>query len=281
MLLILFSFWHFYGIFFLIGDLMNKINAKKSLGQNFLKDGHILQKISDSFLSCENDLIVEIGPGKGALTKYLVYKPSSLLCYELDWRMRDILLKYQSDRCQIIFDDFLQRDLKKDIKYSYEHIYFIANIPYYITTPIIEHILNSGILVSGMTFLIQKEVADRFCALPNSRFYGYFTVLLNHYFLMEKLFDVSPESFSPSPKVWSSVVKFVRKKDIYDLDVFSFQNFLKKAFSQKRKTLKNNLKEFDWEKIQAVLEKHMLSSSVRAEEIPYEIFVEIFMTLRK
>ena len=258
---------------------MEKIIAKKSLGQNFLKDENVLQKIANTFEVSSHDLIVEIGPGKGALTKYLVQKSCDLICYEIDERMKDILDSFQSERVQIIFDDFLKRDLAADIKKNYTHIYVIANIPYYITTPIIEHLLTSSLLISGMTLLVQKEVAMRFSALPGTREYGYFTVLLQHFFEIEKIFDVSPSSFSPPPKVMSSVVRFIRKKEIISLHIFSFSSFLKKAFAFKRKTLKNNLKDYDWESISFVLEKNHFSLNVRAEEIPYEVFVEIFKKL--
>ena len=220
---------------------MVNIEAKKSLGQNFLKDEKILKIIASSFPTSDNDLIIEIGPGQGALTKYFIQMPGSLICYEIDERMKDILVHFKSERSSIIFDDFLNRDISKDIVDDFENIYVIANIPYYITTPIIEHLLFSGITINGMTLLVQSEVADRFIASPKSRDYGYFTVLLNHFFEMRKLVDVPPSAFSPSPKVFSTVVKFVRKKNIVSLDLDSFQVFLKKAFQYKRKTLSNNI----------------------------------------
>ena len=160
---------------------METVRAKKSLGQNFLKDESVLQTIADSFETNEKDVIIEIGPGMGALTKYLIKKPSKLICYELDERMKAYLSGYENEKCHIIYDDFLKRNIKEDI-IDYEHLYVIANIPYYITTPILEHILNSGVVVSGMTILIQKEVALRFTAQPKSKDYGYFTVYLKHFF---------------------------------------------------------------------------------------------------
>ena len=180
---------------------MANIPAKKSLGQNFLKDENILRKIADSFDVTEKDLIIEIGPGMGALTKYLIQKSSDLLCYEIDERLKDTLLSFSKENVQIIFDDFLKRNLKEDLQKDYEKIYVIANIPYYITTPIIEHILASGLIIHGMTLLVQKEVAMRFSAKPGSKDYGYFTVFLQHYFFVQKLFDVHPHAFSPPPKV--------------------------------------------------------------------------------
>ncbi len=258
---------------------MAEVKAKKSLGQNFLKDENILRKIADSFKVNANDLIIEIGPGMGALTKYLIQKPSSLFCYEIDERMKDILLSFKSEKVEIIFDDFLRRDLQKDLKQDFEHIYVIANIPYYITTPIIEHLLESAMPISGMTLLVQKEVALRFCASPKTKDYGYFTVFLQHFFEIHKLFDVSPNAFVPKPKVTSSVVQFVRKEKIYDLDVSSFCSFLKQCFQYKRKTLRNNLQQYDWSKIQNILDKYGFSLNVRAEELSYEIFVLLFKSL--
>lgn len=258
---------------------MANIPAKKSLGQNFLKDENILRKIADSFDVTEKDLIIEIGPGMGALTKYLIQKSSDVLCYEIDERLKDTLLSFSKENVQIIFDDFLKRNLKEDLQKDYEKIYVIANIPYYITTPIIEHILASGLIIHGMTLLVQKEVAMRFSAKPGSKDYGYFTVFLQHYFSVQKLFDVHSHAFSPPPKVMSSVVRLVRKEKLIELDESKFFEFLKMAFHQKRKTLKNNLQGYNWDRIAPILQNSGYSLSARAEEISYETFVLIFQNL--
>ena len=254
------------------------IPAKKSLGQNFLKDETILQKIAESISTTSEDLIIEIGPGKGALTKYLVQKPSSLLCYEIDERMRDVLSVYESDKCRIFFQDFLQSDLN-NVGFSYTHLYVMANIPYYITTPILTHILESNVVVCSMILLVQKEVALRFSAKPQTSDYGYFTVLLNHFYHVEYLFDVPSTSFSTPPKVTSSVIKLVRKESIVDLDFSKFSMFIGEAFSQKRKTLKNNLRNYDFNKISEVFISHNLPLTSRAEEISYDVFLELFFKL--
>ncbi len=258
---------------------MEKIYAKKSLGQNFLKDSNVLKKIANSFDVCENDLIIEIGPGKGALTKYLLDKKSSLICYELDERLKECLIYFESEKCHIVFDDFLKRDIAQDIQENYQHIYVIANIPYYITTPIIEHILESNIKIDGMTLLVQKEVALRFSAQPKSKDYGFFTVYLNHFFEIEKLFDVPASSFSPVPKVTSAVVKFIRKKEVHSIDMERFKVFLKEAFSQKRKKLKNNLKSYDWNVFKEVLLENHFDEDVRAEEVSYDVFLKMFLKI--
>ncbi len=253
---------------------METVRAKKSLGQNFLKDENVLKTIADSFDTNEKDVIIEIGPGMGALTKYLVKKSGKLVCYELDERMKDYLNGYESEKCHVIYDDFLKRDIKEDIG-DYEHLYVIANLPYYITTSILEHILNSEVVVSGMTILIQKEVALRFTAQPKSKEYGYFTVYLKHFFDATILCDVAPSAFVPAPKVTSSVVKMTRKEHVEDINVQKLQKFLMDAFKQKRKTLKNNLKSCDWKAICSFLEKMGYSENVRAEEISYEDYVKL------
>ena len=253
-----------------------EIKAKKSLGQNFLQDENILKKIANSIKTNKNDLIIEIGPGKGALTKYLKEKESYLICYEIDERLKEILKKHEDNKTKIIFKDFLQANILEDSKnFNYENIYIIANIPYYITTPIIKHIINLDKLES-MTLLVQKEVAERFTAIPKTKAYGSLTVYLNYYFHINYLFDVSRFAFNPVPKVESAVINFKRKKE--KLDVKNEELFFKlinDSFKMKRKTLKNNLKEYNWTKIKTILEKRNLNESVRAEELSIEIFVEI------
>lgn len=252
------------------------VSAKKSLGQNFLKDEAILKKIANSVDVTENDFILEIGPGKGALTKYLLQKPSKYLAYEIDERMRPIL---ESMTSQVIFDDFLSCDLKQDLKnISYERLFVVANIPYYITTPIIEHLIESKLSISAMVLLVQKEVADRFCAKPHTKDYGYFTVYLDYYFRVSKLFDVSRNCFQPVPNVDSAVVCF-KKKERSILDEEAYFRFLKLCFSNKRKTLKNNLKQYDWNQCLSILKEYGYLESVRAEELPSEVFQALFLGL--
>ena len=253
-----------------------EIKAKKSLGQNFLQDENILKNIANSITTKTNDLIIEIGPGKGALTKYLKEKNSFLICYEIDERMKEILKKLEDNKTKIIFNDFLQADIINDSQeFAYENIYIIANIPYYITTPIIKKVIKQEKLKS-MTLLIQKEVAERLSAKPGSKSYGSLTVYLNYYFNINYLFNVSKYAFNPIPKVESAVVNFERiKNKISVKNEKLFFKLINDSFKMKRKTLKNNLKEYNWTKIKTILEKRNLNESVRAEELSIEIFVEI------
>ncbi len=252
------------------------ISAKKSLGQNFLKDEKVLKNIADSIYTTDQDLILEIGPGTGALTKYLVQKPGMYLAYEIDERMKNYLSLYQD--C-IRYQDFLKCNISKELAtYSYQNLYVMANIPYYITTPILEKIINYT-NVSQMVLLVQKEVAQRFCAKTHTRNYGYFTVYLRHYFDMEILFEVSRNCFDPKPNVDSAVVKFMRKENIQTMDMTYFA-FIKQCFANKRKTLYNNLKNYDWEKIVLILNRYGYTDKVRAEEVSPEVFEEIFWEIR-
>ena len=249
------------------------IPAKKSLGQNFLKNEKVLQDISNSINTNKNDLIIEIGPGKGALTKYLTTKDSYLICYELDPRFKEILSKYENNKTQIIYEDFLKSNLK-DLKISYNNLYIIANIPYYITTPIIKHIIDIPKL-KAMTLLVQK-VAERFTAKPGSKAYGSLTVYLNYYFDITYLFTVSKNNFEPIPKVDSAVIKFTRKSTTYNINNEKYLfKLIEDSFKLKRKTLKNNLKNYNWSKISEVLNKYNLNETVRAEQLSLEIFIEI------
>ena len=252
---------------------MEKIKAKKSLGQNFLIDEKILKKIAMVIETNENDLIIEIGCGMGALTKYLTCKEGNFLGFEIDKRMQTFLNKYKAN---IIYEDFLKYDLSK-LK-DYNHCYVIANIPYYITTPIINHMLLNNFIPDKMVLLVQKEVARRFCALPNTKDYGFFTVFLNLYYDIKILFDVAPSCFNPPPKVYSSVVYLEKKPSITKIDTHYVQ-FLKQVFSQKRKLLKNNLKAYDGVKLEKILKELGYSSLVRAEQIKPEDFLKIYKAL--
>ena len=253
-----------------------EIKAKKSLGQNFLQDETILQNIANSVYTNTSDLIIEIGPGKGALTKYLKKKGSFLICYELDERLKDLLKKYEDNKTKIIFKDFLKANILEDSKnFNYENIYIIANIPYYITTPIIKHIINLEQLKS-MTLLVQEEVARRICALPGSKSYGSLTVYLNYYFQIKYLFKVSKFAFNPVPKVESAVINFERKKEKSKVKSEElFFKLINDSFKMKRKTLKNNLKNYNWNKIKEVLNEKNLPEDIRAENLSLENFAAI------
>ena len=253
------------------------MKAKKSLGQNFLIDKNVISKIVTEVSACNDDLIVEIGPGRGALTKELKKYNSNILCYELDRDLKNILQELEDDKTKIVWQDFLKSNIKDDIKdIKYNKLFIVGNLPYYITTPIIEHIMDSNINFEKLVIMVQKEVADRFLASPHSKEYGYITVVLNYYFDISKVTDVSKYAFKPVPKVESTVLRLIPKSNKEELDFDKYKNFLKTCFKQKRKTLKNNLSGYNWNNIKEILDKHNLNENVRAEEISGDILIEIF-----
>lgn len=253
-----------------------KFNFKKKYGQNFLQDKKVISDIALSINPNKNDLIIEIGPGSGALTKELVNYECPLLCYEIDTDVKNYLDQINKDNFTIIYDDFLNRDLKKDLSnYQYEKLYIIGNLPYYITTPIIMHILESKVEVENMVFMVQKEVADRFSAKPNTKEYGSISVFLNYYYDIEKLFVVNKNKFYPVPNVDSAVIKFTSKKEKLTVDFDKFNRLVKDAFMMKRKNLRNNLRNYNLEKIDLILKEHNLSLANRAEDLSFDIFVDI------
>ena len=250
---------------------------KKKFGQNFLQDNNIIKKIANVCETNRDDLIVEIGPGAGALTRELINK-SQVLAYEIDNELKDRLLyTFKDENVNFIFDDFLNRDLKKDLSsINYKNLYVIANLPYYITTPIINKIIAEKIDVNKMVLMVQKEVGERFSSKPGTKDYSSITVFLNYYFDIKREFIVSRNSFFPKPNVDSIIVSFTKKKEKYIVkDEELLFKIIKDAFKQKRKTLKNNLKEYDFSKVEEILLKHKLPLDIRAENISLELFIEI------
>ena len=238
---------------------------KKKYGQNFLNDQGILQKIYKSISPNPNDLIIEVGPGSGNLTKWLQKYNCNIICYEID--------KF--------FKDFLEADLTADLSnIQYENLYVIANIPDYITTPIIKKITFANINPQGLVLMVQKEVADRLSAKPKTKDYGYITVLLNYFYDIKKLFNVSKNCFYPRPNVDSAIIKLTpNNKEKTDFNIFN--NLIESAFQFKRKNLRNNLKTFNLDIISPVLEANGYSLNNRAEEIPIEVYIEISNKLKK
>ena len=253
------------------------MKAKKYYGQNFLKNEEIIKNITDLVNPGENDLIIEIGPGRGALTKYLTQKACDLVCIEIDTDLKVYLDKYQSKKCKIIYEDILNVDLNEITK-VYQNVFVVGNLPYYITSPILEYLINS-IKAQKMVFMVQKEVADRYSAKVNTKDYGYFTLFLNFYYEVNKEIFVDKNNFDPIPKVDSEVISLSLKDKVPNINVGKYFSFLKECFSHKRKTLKNNIVSYDFEKIINVLNKYGLTESVREEQIREDIFIEIFKSL--
>lgn len=257
---------------------IDKFQFKKAYGQNFIKDKNIVINMVEDAEIKDDSLIIEIGPGSGVLTDILITSSKQVLSYEIDTRLKDYLLnKYKDKNVDFIFDDFLKRDIKEDIsKYSYSHIYVIANLPYYITTPIVEKLINTNINIDNIVIMVQKEVGDRFNASIGTKEYNSLTVYLQYYFEIKKLFLVSRNSFIPKPNVDSVVISLKRKKELsYLKNSDLFFKLVKDSFRFKRKNLRNNLKDYDLKIIEEVLKKYNLDLTVRAEKISLDLFIEI------
>ena len=257
---------------------MQTFNFKKKFGQNFLNSKTIINKIVQSINPRSNDLIIEIGPGAGALTKCLKQYNSQIIAYEVDTDTKKYLDSLEDDKCKIIYEDFLETNILDEIKrYKYDNLYIIGNLPYYITTKIISHIIDLKLNPKEMVFMVQKEVADRFMAKPGNKEYGYMTVILNYNYNLEKVVDVDKSNFTPIPKVDSSVVKLISKETNNDINYKSFDNFIKEAFRFKRKTIKNNLTNYNEEKLNNILTNYNLNTSSRPEDIPLEAYIDLFL----
>ncbi|MBU0278591.1 16S rRNA (adenine(1518)-N(6)/adenine(1519)-N(6))-dimethyltransferase RsmA [Gemella sp. zg-1178] len=223
-------------------------NFKKSLGQNFLIDSNILNKIVNSASIDKDTGVIEIGSGIGSLTEVLAKSAKEVISFEIDGRLLPILADTLAayDNVEIINKDILKVDVDKIIKEKFStcsKIMLVANLPYYITTPILTHLLENTSLIDGYVVMMQKEVANRLNAKVGTKDYNSLTILLNYYTDVEYLFTVPKKVFVPAPNVESAVVKIMTKKekDIYIADTEEFFNFVRNCFAQRRKTLMNNL----------------------------------------
>lgn len=270
--------------------IMKKYNIKanKSLGQNFLISQEVVEKIVDCSEITKEDLIIEIGPGLGTLTKYLLEKAGKVICIELDTKMLQILEDRFSlyNNFEIINNDVLKVDLKELIKKEKENqeiknVKIVANLPYYITTPIIMKLLEEELELESITVMIQKEVADRLIAVPGQKNTGAITYSVYYYATSEGILEVPNDSFIPEPEVTSKVIKLnIRKEPVVNpKDKEKMFKIIKNAFMQKRKTLLNSLtnnKIFD-NKQQGIkiLKSLNINENIRPEELTLEQFEKI------
>lgn len=257
----------------------NKFVFKKKFGQNFLLDQNILNNIVALGNITKETLVIEIGVGAAALTKKLSEKAKIVVGYEIDTTLKEplSLILENYNNVDIIYDDFLNRDITEDIKkYNYKNIMVVANLPYYITTPIITKFIEEKVDVEKIIVMVQNEVADRFSAIPGTKSYNSLTIFLNYYFDIKKAFIVSRNVFYPKPNVDSAIVIFEKKdKKTMVKNEDMFFKLVRDAFVQKRKTLKNNLKGYDLEKIEKILNSFGKDINYRAENITINEFVEI------
>lgn len=263
--------------------LMNKYNitANKSYGQNFLIDENIVSGIVEKAEVSKKDLVIEIGPGLGTLTSFLLERAGKVICIELDTHMLKILNDRFSlyNNFELINDDVLKVNLKELISNNseFENVKVVANLPYYITTPIIMKLLEEKLNLTSITVMVQKEVAERLTEAPGSKNTGSITYSINYYTNPKTVLEVPKESFIPSPKVDSSVIKLdvLKEPKINVINEETFFKVVKCAFMQKRKTLINSLSNSgisNKETLENILNELGLDSRVRAEQLTLEQF---------
>ncbi|MBI3195186.1 MAG: ribosomal RNA small subunit methyltransferase A [Ignavibacteriae bacterium] len=255
------------------------VKPKQSLGQNFLVDDNIARKITASINPQPEDVLVEIGPGQGALTKQLVKEPCRLIAYEVDGRVVESLRQqFESEQVSIIHQDFLQADLQELSSQFKQKLRVVGNIPYHLTSEIFFKTVEARRAVSDLTMMIQKEVAQRFVAKPGTKAYGILSVVCQFYGKAKSLFTVSPNCFYPKPKVTSTVIQFSLFDTLpYRVNESLFRTVVKTAFGKRRKTLRNSLKYLPFEetKVVRILARIPLEHNIRAEQLSPEQFVEL------
>ena len=275
--------------------LMDKYNIKanKNLGQNFLVDENVIENAIEKSDINEDDLVIEIGPGLGTLTKYLLEKAGRVICVELDKRMIKILEErfFLYKNFEVINNDILKVNLNELInqakqKYNLRKAKIVANLPYYITTPIIMKLLESKIDIASLTVMIQKEVAERLAEIPGGKNTGAITYTVYYYGETEKLLEVSKSSFIPEPSVTSEVIKINIRKEppVKVKNESSFFKLIKVAFLQRRKTLLNALTNngiSNKEELTQLLKKLNIDEKIRSEKLTIEQFAEISNNLNK
>lgn len=257
---------------------MEKHNFKKKYGQNFLNNDNILDNIVNLFDVNNKDRIVEVGPGAGALTSRLIKKGCKVTAFEIDESLKPFLDRIYANNLEVIYKDFLTIKLE-DYFNKNDKLYFVANIPYYITTPIITKFIDEDFIPELMILMVQKEVGERLSARPGTSEYGTITVVLNYFFDINYEFTVDRKYFYPSPNVDSCIIKLSKKKSCVNVDYNSFKKIVNDAFKQKRKNLRNNLKGYDLNVISFVLNKYGYDLTNRAEDLSYEVFIDIVNSL--
>ena len=266
---------------------------KKSFGQNFLTDTNILQKIVNTAEIDDQVNVIEIGPGIGALTEFLAERAAEVMAFEIDHRLVPILADTlrDFDNVTVVNEDILKVDLAQHIQ-NFKNpdlpIKVVANLPYYITTPILMHLIESGIPFSEFVVMMQKEVADRISAQPNTKAYGSLSIAVQYYMTAKVAFIVPRTVFVPAPNVDSAILKMVRRPEpaVAVEDESFFFKISKASFTHRRKTLWNNLTGYFGkteevkDKLTKALDQAGLSPSVRGEALSLAEFASLADALK-
>ncbi|MFA7412292.1 MAG: 16S rRNA (adenine(1518)-N(6)/adenine(1519)-N(6))-dimethyltransferase RsmA [Tissierellaceae bacterium] len=259
----------------------------KSLGQNFLIDGNIVRKIVEAANVGKEDHVLEIGPGIGTLTEELALRAKKVLAVELDRNLLPILERTlgKYENVEIIQGDILKVDLDKiiDEKLGGGPVKVVANLPYYVTTPIIARLIEDNLRLETIVVMVQKEVAERMAAKAGGKEYGSLSVFVNFYSLPEILLKIPKTVFMPEPKIDSALIKLNLRKDLPDVDRKQFFKIVRASFSKRRKTILNSLSSYgfdiDKEIIKSSLEAANIDPKVRAENLRVEDFLRLSKSL--
>ena len=252
--------------------MLRDVNPKKFLGQHFLIDNNISKKIVDAINFRKFKKVIEIGPGKGALTKHLLHIKDMLTLIEVDKESIEFLnIEFQKDKLNIIEADFLKFDIGSNYP-SEKDILIIGNFPYNISSQILFKSIENYESISGLIGMFQKEVAERIISKNNCKQYGILSVKTQLFYDTKILFNVSPNVFFPKPKVDSAVISLTRKKNLnIDCDLELLDKIIKLSFQQRRKKIKNSLIKLD-------IQKNILEDSIfelRPEQLTIEEFVKL------
>jgi len=266
--------------------------AKKSFGQNFLTDQNYIKKIISALNPQKNETIIEIGAGRGALTEKLLESGANVIAIELEREMISVLKKKFGgfENFKLIEQDALKTDFQEIVNSQSQianskSAKLVANLPYYISTAILQKLIDQRANFSEMILMFQREVVERITAQVGNKERGFLTVLVEAYLEAEKLFDVSPNAFRPAPKVWSAIVRLTPKAGVGFDDEKLFRELISAGFAQKRKTILNNLKNAPpvlREQIgnaEKCLEKARIASNRRAETLSFEEWKQLYRIL--
>lgn len=258
------------------------LHARKAYGQNFITDPSVVAKIA-ALSQCDQQAVIEIGPGIGALTEQLALRAKKVLAFEIDERLPEVLAYSlaEYDNVEIRRQDFLKTELSEvteALKKEADQVVLCANLPYYITTPLLFKIFESKAEIDVITVMMQKEVADRMAAKASTKDYNALSVIVQFYYEVKTVMRVPRTVFHPKPNVDSSVVQFVRRNKTAELkDEALFLEVTKACFKQRRKTIYNNLRDYlgDKQAAEEVLAAASISPETRAENLKTEAFIRL------
>jgi 16S rRNA (adenine1518-N6/adenine1519-N6)-dimethyltransferase len=261
----------------------------KGLGQNFLIDGNIVRKIVSSAGITRDDYVLEIGPGMGTLTEELALNAKKVIAIEIDERLRPVLAETLEpyDNVEVVYGDVLKLPLREIIedKCQGQPVKVVANLPYYVTTPIIGRLIEEELPFISISVMVQKEVADRMVARPHTKDYGSLTLFVGFYTEPQIMMKVPKTVFMPQPKIDSSVIRLNVRKELPDTNRDSYFKLVRAAFSKRRKTLINALStyglEADKEELREALKRAGIEETVRGEDLEMDDYIRLARELPK